>query len=213
MDKITNPHRRKQIEEFVDHNHPSVVSEYYDALDRDLSPIRLKKVMNKLIKKDPLFFDSYIVLADILYYENKPEEARELLSNAYVLAVKRIADKNGNWPKHMEWGWLQNRHIMRFIVRYAYLCWEEGRTEEALDIFRNLLRANPGDNQGVRYAVLAIKLGLGPDWEDAFLVTKGPMAGEALDARKVMDWFEKHARRFPEEFDWLFREWKKRGYD
>jgi tetratricopeptide (TPR) repeat protein len=213
MDKITNPHRRKQIEEFVDDNHPSVMSEYYDVLDRDLSPIRLKKVMNKLIKKDPLFFDPYLILADILYSENKPEEARELLSNAYVRAVKRIADKDGNWPKRMEWGWLENRHIMRFIVRYAYLCWEEGGTEEALDIFRNLLRANPDDNQGVRYAILAIKLGLGPDWDDEFLVTKGPMAGEALDARKVMDWFEKHARRFPEEFDWLFQEWKRRGYD
>jgi len=37
------------------------------------------------------------------------------------------------------------------------------------------------------------------------------MAGQALDAKGPSEWFDKHAKKFPEEFGWLFKEWKKMG--
>jgi len=202
---ITNPHRHKQIKEFIDKDH-KVMSEYYDLMEaRPKLPI-LKKKMQSLIKRDPDFFDSYSVLADILLQEGKIKESDNLVIQAYERAVRRIADKKGNWPKVMEWGFLENRHLMRIIQRYGYLLWEQGKEEEALAVFRKLLRANPGDNQGARHSILAIRLGAGMDWDEPFLVKKGPMAGQAMDACKVSDWFDKNAKKFPDEFDWLFKE-------
>ncbi|PIZ81990.1 MAG: hypothetical protein COY02_00805, partial [Parcubacteria group bacterium CG_4_10_14_0_2_um_filter_41_6] len=103
--------------------------------------------------------------------------------------------------------------LMRAIDRYAYLLWEDGQTEDALEIFRHLLRANPGDNQGARHSILAILMGMGADWEDMFMITTGPAAGMGLDARQLGDWFDTNAKKFPDEFDWLFAEWKKFDID
>jgi hypothetical protein len=85
--------------------------------------------------------------------------------------------------------------------------WEEGKKNEALELFRKLLKVNPSDNIGVRFAMLAILLGLDPDWEDDFTVKTGPMAGDAMDAIRVDAWFRKNAKKFPEEF----KDWKRTG--
>jgi tetratricopeptide (TPR) repeat protein len=205
---ITNPQRRKQITEFIDKDH-AVMHEFYEITETVRSRRKLKAEMQRLIEEDPLFFDPYLVLADVLFEEGKKEAARKLISDAYHKTVRLIADKNGSWPKEMAWGWLENRHIMRAIERYAYQVWEEGSREEALDIFRRLLRANPRDNQGARHSILAIRLGLGTDWEDQFLVKEGPMAGQALETGPLHRWFEENAKQFPEEFDWLLKLYKK----
>ena len=208
---ITNPHRRKQIEEFTDKDH-AVMHEFYEITGEVTDRKKLKAEMQRLIKEDPLFFDSYIVLAEMLLYEGKDAESRSVIREAYEKAVWQIADKDGNWPKEMAWGWLENRHLMRAIDEYAQQLWGEGKTDEALDILRRLLKANPRDNQGVRHSILAIRLGLTPAYEDQFMVKDGPMAGQALEAGPLHAWFEKHAKDFPDEFDWLlklYRKWDK----
>lgn len=209
---ITNPRRKKRIEEFVDKNH-KVMSEYYDLLESATSEAQLKREMNKMIVSDPDFYDPYLVVADLEMEGGHNERGRQLIHEAYERAVKRIADAQGDWPKCMLWGWLENRHLMRALEREAIALWEEKMTEEALDIFRRLLRANPGDNQGVRHFILAIRLGLGTDWYTPFEVKDGPMAGEAIDAMAVSDWFEKNAKKFREEFGWWRDAMKELGYD
>ena len=73
----------------------------------------------------------------------KKQEARIFYKEAYERAVKRIADSQGRWPKFMSWGFLKNRHLMRALESYADDCWEQGNIDEALDIYRRLLRLNP----------------------------------------------------------------------
>lgn len=209
---ITNPRRKKRIVEFVDKNH-KVMSEYYDWLESATSEAQLKRGMEKMIVSDPDFYDPYLVVADLEIEDGHNERGRQLIHEAYERAVKRIADAHGDWPKWMLWGWLENRHLMRVLEREAIALWEGKKTEEALDIFRRLLRANPGDNQGVRYSILAIRLGLGTDWYTPFEVKDGPMAGEATDAMAESDWFEKNAKKFPEEFGWLRDAMIELGYD
>ena len=209
---ITNSRRKKRIEEFVDKDH-KVMSEYYDLLESATSDAQLKREMEKLIETDPDFYDPYLVVADLQTEQGNDKKGDELIQEAYERAVKRIADARGDWPIFMPWGWLENRHLMRAIERQAVIFWEEGKTDEALDIFRRLLRANPGDNQGVRHSILAIRLGLGTDWYAPFEVKDGPMAGEAIDAFATEKWFEKNAKKFPEEFGWLPDALKELGYD
>lgn len=208
---LTNPDRQKQTKEFVDQHH-AVMHEYYRLLETGPGGSNLKKELWRLIDKDRFFFDPYLALAKILLEEGKPKIAHGLIRAAYEEAIPLIADKEGNWPQRMEWGCLENRHILRTIMQYAHVVWEEGRPDEALDLFRKLLKMNPYDNLGARFAILAIRLGLGPEWEDAFVVEDGPMAGQTMDADRVDHWFRRNARKFSEEFSWLFKKWESTGY-
>lgn len=199
---IRNPRRRKRIWEFYDQDHP-LMEEYYDLLDRKLPIRRLKNEMKKLIAADPSFLDPYLVTADILMAGGKEKEAKNILRTAYEKAMKRIVDKDGNWPKKMSWGRFVNRHIIRAIERWAFELWSDGKTAEALEIFRNLLRTNPDDNIGARYSILAIRLGLSSTYQERF-ATSEPQG--FIDANKISAWFERHSKKFPEEFGWW---WKK----
>ncbi|MFN3467731.1 MAG: tetratricopeptide repeat protein [Candidatus Brocadiales bacterium] len=190
------------MEEFVGEDSAGM-SQYYDLLERDLEPDQLKKGMRRLIKKDPMFFDPYLELADILEEEGNHEEARKLLKDAYVKAVRLISDRNGNWPKALDWGFLENRHIIRAIARWAHELWGEGRPELALEIYRRLLKSNPNDNIGARYEILAIRMGYNSNYSEKLFSGIGP---GFVDADKSDEWFEKNARKFPEEFEWWFKE-------
>jgi tetratricopeptide (TPR) repeat protein len=54
---------------------------------------------------------------------------------------------------------------MRARQGLANLLWKVGRTAEAAAHFRELLRLNPGDNQGIRYSLLNLLLDLDADDE------------------------------------------------
>ncbi len=195
---IVNPKRKKQIEEFVGKTSKAMFK-YYDVLERPLQSDEIKREMKELIKSDPDFLDPYLTLADILEEEENYGKAREILREAYLKAMNLIVDKNGNWPKYLPWGILENRHVIRAIDHWAYVLWEEGNPEYALEIFRKLLISNPGDNVGARYAILAIRLGLDYDYEEQFASKSMP---GYVDAGEMIDWFEKHSKTFPEEFGW-----------
>lgn len=196
---ITNPKRRKQIEEFLDKG-CSEMDTYYDLMDNPkIKVTTIKMEMGKLITKNPDFYDSYLLLANILRSERKEQQARELLFTAYQRAVQRIVDKEGNFPKRIEWGWLENRHLIRAIESGAFELWEQNKNEEALEIFRKLLKSNPNDNIGARYDILALRLGLDSDFEQTFIVKDNP---DYLDAMKEINWFYANCKKFPEEFDW-----------
>ncbi len=196
---------RSKQERFIDSEHP-IAESYYELLDRNISVIKMKKELENLIEKDKTFYDPYIVLADILVKERKQKEAEILLYTAFIDAVKRISDTNGNFPKNLEWGFLENRHIIRIIDRWALELWEKDKTEEALEIFRKLLHSNPNDNIGARQSILAIRLGLKPDYEKQFSSKEMP---GYLDGYKVVKWFDEQSKKFPDEFAWWFKEVEK----
>lgn len=208
--EIKTPRKRKQIVEFMDERHDAVMDDYYEILETYESDSELIAEMKKLIGRDNTFFDPYIVVADLLDRQGKYKQAKKLIEEGVEKAIGLIVDKAGNWPKHMAWGWLENRHLMRIVEQYADYLERDEKHEDALYVYRKLFRMNPNDNQGVRDKILAIRLGLGPDeWYQPFLVKKGPLAGEAMEAIPVMEWFEENAKKFPDEFDWWFKEVEK----
>ena len=56
------------------------------------------------------------------------------------------------------WGILETRPFMRSLAGYGTTLWELGRRDEALAQYQELLRLNPGDNQGIRYLLLDLLL-------------------------------------------------------
>ncbi len=185
--------------EFIDDDHP-VMSAYYDLVERFQAQgptPAIQKSLERMIERDPDFYDPYLMLRDILIRQGKAAEGNALLETAYRRALGRITDKDGNWPASLEWGWLENRHIIRTFLNQAIASWNAGDTGAALELFRKLLRSNPNDNAGAREYILAIRLGMTFDeFENKFLGQFG------YDASKMSDWFDKNSTRFPDEFDW-----------
>ena len=194
-----------QSEEFIDEDRPAM-SDFYDLTElyekNPRSPVVIKK-LEKLVESDPDFFDSYLMLADILdEQKSDTEKAVALRETAFRRALARISNKNGVWPQSLPWGILENRHVVRALLNGALRFWFVGNTENALDILRKLLKSNPDDNIGARNYILAIRLGQTLKEHEALFEAPGGF----LDAMKMWDWFDKESVAFPDEF----AEWQKR---
>jgi len=69
------------------------------------------------------------------------------------------------------WGLLDTRPFMRAMDGLAtMLRYTEGKEGEAIDIWREMLRLNPGDNQGARYRLLALLVEMNRDEEAGTLM-------------------------------------------
>jgi tetratricopeptide (TPR) repeat protein len=201
--------RKRQIDVFVDKDH-EVTPDFYSVFEESLPAEKVATEMRKLIVEDPDFLNSYLALSHALVAMNKDEEAEAILKEAYERALVVISDAKGRWPREMSWRFLENRHIMRAIEFYGLLRWKRGFIEEPLAIFRKLLRTNPRDNQGARYNILAIRMGLAFDeWEKPFEITRDGKI--SLDAGKLSNWFDENAPKFEDEFKWLLAIYK--SYD
>lgn len=180
-----------------------VQSRYYKIMERaerqGMTPALAQDLM-QLMEQDPDYLDPYLTLREIFIELGNEEEATEVLEIAYARALARILLPSGDWPPALEWGWLENRPIIRTLLNKALEEWINGDPAVGLDILRKLLRSNPGDNIGARWYILAIRLGI--TLED-FEAEVGSEYG--YDAMKTEAWFAKHHTRFPEDFDW----WKK----
>jgi tetratricopeptide (TPR) repeat protein len=187
----------KRTREFVDKDH-EVMDAYYDLCESydGRNAKKVKKELRKLIEQDPDFLDTSVMFFGILQDEGKLKEAEAVLDQAFQRAIRLITDKNGRWPDELRWGWLENRHIIRTIVNKAISLWSEDKNDEALDLFRKLLRTNPNDNPGVRCLILGIRMGMShAEFEVKF------DRGGFWDS-DIHEWFAQNHDKFPEEFDW-----------
>jgi len=187
----------KKQREYVDKNH-RVRETYYDLYEEydGKNAESMKRQLKQLIEKDPDFLDSYLFLYEILQDDGNFHEAEKVLNEAYGRALKMITDKKGNWPDILEWGLLENRHIIRTIFNKAISLWRNKEIDNALDLFRKLLKTNPGDNVGARDYILAIRMGMSFEkFEERF--NKG-----GYYDMELVKWFDKNYNKFPDEFDW-----------
>ena len=196
-----NPNRVRQLTEFIDKDR-TVMDRYYEVTELfqagQVSLAATKQSLRQLIKIDKQFLDSYLYLAQMEYDEENYEEYSQLVWEAYLKAVHLVASANGDYPKSLPWGWLENRHIIRALCNFALLQWEQDHIRVSLEIYRKLLASNLNDNVGARYSILAILHGYSSDYEALFLPESGPING--LDAKKIDDWFDANASKFSNEF-------------
>ena len=111
--------------------------------------------------------DAYVMLAEASY---APETARALYDQGVaagerVLGPDVFAQEAGHF-----WGLVSTRPYMRARLGLAQSLEDLDRREEAIEHYRELLRLNPGDNQGVCYAFLAALVLAGRDAETAALL-------------------------------------------
>ena len=146
------------MREFIDEPH-FVSQKYYEIMD-NYTGKNMKIVISKLkklIQVDPEYFEPYNSLQDLLSEIGKHDDANIFIKQASERALRKIADRQGNWPDRLEWVYLENRHVIRAIFNQALSFWKAGIIDSALNLFRKLLHSNPNDNLGVRYLILAIR--------------------------------------------------------
>lgn len=112
--------------------------------------------------------DAYVLLAE---EEAKTRgDALALYEQGAAAGERALGKKYFKENAGYFWGLIETRPYMRARAGLANLLWDLGRHEEARDHYRELLRLNPGDNQGIRYSLLNLLLDMQHDQEASALI-------------------------------------------
>ena len=116
------------------------------------------ELAEQALKISPDCADAYVLLA-----EEKAQSIEEAASlyEAGVKAAERALGKKVFEEAGHFWGMVETRPYMRARAALAQCLWSLGKHEEAIGHYRELLRLNPSDNQGIRYLLAASLLELG----------------------------------------------------
>jgi tetratricopeptide (TPR) repeat protein len=135
------------------------------------APTRAKRVAlaRKALVISPLCADAYAVLA---METDDPKEALALQRQAVEAGAKALGEKTFEEDVGMFWALVETRPYMRARQALAADLWEIGERNEAIEHYQDMLRLNPEDNQGNRYALLDALLELGRDGPAAELLKR-----------------------------------------
>jgi tetratricopeptide (TPR) repeat protein len=127
----------------------------YEAWQRATPRSRIA-LAHKALEISPLCADAYVLLAQ--ESASSPEEAQDLFTKgveagALALGPNAFKEYHGHF-----WSFLETRPYMRARAGLAGVMLQRGDTEGAIGHFRDMLKLNPGDNQGVQYTLLACLL-------------------------------------------------------
>lgn len=119
----------------------------YDAFEADGA--HRVALARQALEISPDCADAYLVLAEETV--STVEEARELLEQGVAAGERALGPEPFEEDVGYFWGLLETRPYMRARAALAEMLWTLGQRDEAVAHHRDLLRLNPGDNQGLRY--------------------------------------------------------------
>ena len=134
-----------------------VMYEAFDAVGR-----RQLQLARKALAICPDCADAHVLLAERC---TGPEEARPHYERGVAAGERTLGPKVFEEDAGRFWGITETRPYMRARLGLATNLDESGRLAEAADHYRELLRLNPNDNQGVRELLLPALLKLSADEE------------------------------------------------
>ncbi len=79
---------------------------------------------------------------------------RALFTQGMTAGRREIGKQNFKQLQGEFWGWLETRPYMRARSGLAHTLMQMGEVDAAIGHFREMLRLNPNDNQGVRWTLL-----------------------------------------------------------
>ena len=119
----------------------------YEAFEAE-DPRRQTVLAREALQISPDCADAYVLLAE---QAASAEEAVELYRQGLAAGQRAIGEQEFRELEGDFWGVLETRPYMRAKLGLAQTLWDIGRREEAVAHYRDMLRLNPNDNQGVRY--------------------------------------------------------------
>jgi tetratricopeptide (TPR) repeat protein len=139
----------------------------YQAWESPSRPRRLE-LAGKALELSPDCADAYVLLAQ--ERAASPAEAAELYRKAVEAGARALGKRAFKDDVGHFWGLLETRPYMRARAGLAQALRAAGQTDEAIAHYRDMLRLNPNDNQGVRYDLAACLLDAGRDVDLALLL-------------------------------------------
>lgn len=127
----------------------------YDAWEAANARTRIS-LAYKALAVSPLCADAYSLLAR--ERAGTPEEARALYELAVEAGERALGPTAFKEMAGEFWGWLETRPYMRARASLAQTLLQLGEEAAAIAHLQALLVLNPGDNQGLRYGLLACLL-------------------------------------------------------
>src|SRR3954453_6410197 len=124
----------------------------YDAWEQTTSRSRIA-LARKALGISPLCADAYVLLAEEA--ARSIEEARDYYAKGVEAGELALAPEGFKEYAGHFWGFLQTRPYMRARAGLAAALMKLGDTEGAVAHYRDMLRLNPNDNQGIRYLLAA----------------------------------------------------------
>jgi thioredoxin-like negative regulator of GroEL len=138
----------------------------FDAMESP-DPATRVRLAREALDLSPLCADAYLVLSG---ETDDPAEVLALLRQACEAGAEALGEAAFEEDVGHFWGLVETRPYMRARQHLAMELWEQGAREEAAEHYRDLLRLNPNDNQGVRYQLVDALIGLGEDDEAGRLI-------------------------------------------
>ncbi|MEW5797316.1 MAG: hypothetical protein AB1772_13305, partial [Candidatus Zixiibacteriota bacterium] len=131
--------------------------------------------------------DAYNILAELI--PETEEEAIRIYEMAVEAGERALGKKAFKQNVGYFWGLIETRPYMRARAGLAQTLWVAGAKEEAAGHYRELLRLNPNDNQGIRYLVLPclIELNLDEEAESLMKQFEGDCMAIWLYSRALLD--------------------------
>lgn len=109
---------------------------------------RREKLARKALSISPDCADAYVLLAEAA---KDPEEARRLYEQGVQAGERALGEEVFAQEAGYFWGIIETRPYMRARLGLAEVLWELGEQHAAIEHLQEMLRLNPGDNQGARY--------------------------------------------------------------
>ncbi len=133
--------------------------------------LEAERIFKSVLAQMPDHIDAIHHLAMIRSEQDLVDQAHDLWEQSVHIGRKAFPPEFQQNQDRLEWGWLYNRPFLRCLHGLALSIYEDGKTDEALILFRELLSLNPNDNQGVRALAVEALLKLGK-FEDVLEITK-----------------------------------------
>lgn len=156
----------------------------------DATGARRAQLARKALAISPDCADAYVLLAE--EKARNLEEARDFFAQGVAAGERALGAEIFQEEVGHFWGIIETRPYMRTREGLAHCLWELGEREAAVGHYREMLRLNPNDNQGVRYVLLDCLLAMGRDEEAGALLAQSEGDGTAA-------WLYNHAL-------WTFRQ-------
>ena len=131
------------------------------------NPEERVKLAKQALDLSPDCADAYVLLAE---HTKSRKEALGLFGKGVAAGERALGPKAFQEDVGHFWSILETRPYMRAREGLASNLWTIGRRDEAIKHLQDMLRLNPGDNQGVRYTLAGWLLAEGRDEELARLL-------------------------------------------
>jgi tetratricopeptide (TPR) repeat protein len=127
----------------------------YQALEETNPAIRIIKA-HQALRVSPDCSDAYVLLAE--EEASSLKEAMDLYREGIEAGKRALGEDYFKENVGDFWGLIETRPFMRSMEGYANCLWRSGQRKESLEIYEEMLRLNPEDNQGIRYILLDLYL-------------------------------------------------------